>query len=236
LYWANHDQPRPVSRFGDDRLHRVRSAKLLATALHLQRGTPYVYQGEELGMTNVPFASTDELRDVESRNFVAAAIAAGADPADLLAQVRAGSRDNARTPMHWDASRHAGFSTVAPWIPVNPNYTEINAAAAVAEADSVFHHYRRLIALRRSDPVVAHGDYRDLLPDDERVYAFTRSLDAEALLVLCNFSGADALAAVSDVRGWTEAEVVLSNYSDAGAPALRGGALLLRPWEAVVLR
>jgi oligo-1,6-glucosidase len=234
LYWDNHDQPRAVSRFGDDGAHRVRSAKLLATALHLQRGTPFVYQGEELGMTNVPFASLDDLRDVESRGHVAAALAAGADRAELLAEMRVGSRDNARTPMQWDASPNAGFSAGQPWIAVNPNYREINAAAADADPDSVFHHYRALIALRRADPVVVDGDYRDLLPDDGHVYAYTRSLGADTRLVLCNFSGGEMLAAVPDAARWAAAAVVLSNYADP--PALRGDRIALRAWEAVVLR
>jgi oligo-1,6-glucosidase len=232
LYWDNHDQPRVVSRFGDDAAHRVRSAKLLATALHLQRGTPYVYQGEELGMTNARFAALDDLRDVESRNFAEEAIAAGADPAAVLAQLCAASRDNARTPMQWDDSRNAGFTTGEPWIAVNPNYREINAAAAEADPDSVFHHYRRLVALRRADPVVALGAYRELLPDDEHVYAFTRSLGADARLVLCNFSGGDVRAAVRDARDWTQ--VVLSNYADP--PAVDAAGFRLRPWEAVVLQ
>jgi oligo-1,6-glucosidase len=234
LYWANHDQPRSVSRFGDDGEYRVRSAKLLATALHLQRGTPYVYQGEELGMTNVPFAGLEDLRDVESRNFADEAIAAGAHPERVLAQLRMASRDNARTPMQWDTSPNAGFSSGRPWIAVHPNYPEINAAAAEADPDSVFHHYRRLIALRRSDPVVALGAYRELLPEDDRVFAFTRSLGTEALLVLCNFSGAGVTAAVPDARDWAAAAVALSNC--AGAPAMEAGAFRLRPWEAVALR
>jgi oligo-1,6-glucosidase len=236
LYWANHDQPRAVSRFGDDGAHRVRSAKLLATALHLQRGTPYVYQGEELGMTNVPFASLDALRDVESRNFAEQALAAGGDPDAVLTQLRAASRDNARTPMHWDATPSAGFSSGRPWLATNPNYREINAAAAEADPDSVFHHYRRLVALRRSDPVVAFGAYRELLPDDESVYAFTRSHGAGTLLVLCNFSGGEARAEVPDAGRWAAAGLVLSNYGAAGAPVVEGGDFRLRPWEAVVLR
>jgi oligo-1,6-glucosidase len=180
----------------------------------------------------VRFAALGDLRDVESRNFADEAIAAGADPEAVLAQLRKASRDNARTPMQWDASQNAGFSRGSPWIAVNPNYREINAAVAEADPDSVFHHYRRLVALRRSDPVVALGAYRDLLPDDERVFAFTRTHGAEALLVLCNFSGGEALAAVPHARDW--AAVALSNY--AGAPAVEDGGFRLRPWEAVVLR
>ena len=165
LYWNNHDQPRVVSRFGDDSPeHRVRSAKLLGTILHLHRGTPYVYQGEELGMTNAPFDRIDAFRDIESLNHYAEVVEAGADPDAVLATLRKMSRDNARTPMQWDASEHAGFTSGEPWIPVNPNHAEINADAAVADLDSVFHHYRRLIELRHTEPVVAHGDFTMLLP------------------------------------------------------------------------
>ena len=175
LYWNNHDQPRVVSRFGDDGPeHRVRSAKMLATVLHLHRGTPYVYQGEEIGMTNARFDRVEAFRDIESLNHYAEAVASGEDPDAVLAGLRTMGRDNARTPMQWDAGEHAGFTTGEPWIPVNPNHDEINAEAAVADPDSVFHHYRRLIELRHSEPVVAHGDFTMLLPDDERVYAFTR--------------------------------------------------------------
>ena len=227
LYWNNHDQPRIVSRFGDDGPeHRVRSAKMLATVLHLHRGTPYVYEGEELGMTNAPFDRIEAFRDIESLNHYAEAVANGDDPAAVLAGLRTMGRDNARTPMQWDASEHAGFTTGEPWIPVNPNHTEINAAAAVADPDSVFHHYRRLIELRHAEPVVAHGDFTMLLGDDERVYAFTRRLADVELLVLGNFSGEDAPVALREARG----ELVLGNYADAGEE------LVLRPWEARVLR
>ena len=195
LYWNNHDQPRIVSRWGDDGEHRVRSAKALGTLLHLHRGTPYVYQGEELGMTNVPFDSIEAFRDIESLNHYAEAVAAGDDPDAVLATMRPMSRDNARTPMQWDGSPHAGFTTGEPWIPVNPNHTEINAEAAVADPDSVFHHYRRLIELRHAEPAVAYGDFTMLLEDDPQVYAFTREHEGTELLVLVNVSGEPASAA-----------------------------------------
>ena len=227
LYWNNHDQPRIVSRFGDDSgENRVRSAKMLATILHLHRGTPYVYQGEELGMTNARFDEIGAFRDIESLNHYAEATAAGEDPDAVLAGLRAMSRDNARTPMQWDAGPHAGFTTGEPWIPVNANFRTINAAEAVADPDSVFHHYRKLIELRHTEPVVAHGDFTMLLEDDERVYAFTRRLGDDELLVLGNFSGEDAAVALDDLGG----ELVLGNYADAGEPGV------LRPWEARILR
>ena len=226
LYWDNHDQPRVVSRFGDDGEHRVVSAKTLGTVLHLHHGTPYVYQGEELGMTNSPFAGIGDFRDIESVNYYTAAVAAGASPDDVLVALRRKSRDNARTPMQWDDSPHAGFSTGEPWLPVNPNYTEINAAAARADPDSVFHHYRRLIELRQTEPAVPYGDFTMLLPDDERVYAFTRSYQGVQLLVLANLSGAPSTV---DVPGWDGAELVLGTHGT-------GGTGTLAPWESRILR
>jgi oligo-1,6-glucosidase len=223
LYWNNHDQPRAVSRFGDDGEHRVRAAKLLGTLLHLHRGTPYVYQGEELGMTNAPFAGVEDFRDIESLNHYAEAVATGDAPEHVLAGLRAMSRDNARTPMQWDGSEHAGFTTGTPWLPANPNHAEINAEAAVADPDSVFHHYRRLIELRHSEPAVAHGDFTMLLADYAQVYAFTRRLDDVELLVLGNVSGEPAELPLA-----ADGELLLSNYPDV-APGLR-------PWEARVYR
>jgi oligo-1,6-glucosidase len=237
LYWNNHDQPRVVSRFGDDSPeHRVRSATMLATVLHMHRGTPYVYQGEELGMTNAPFASVDDFRDIESVNHYRQAVAAGADPERVLDGLRAMGRDNARTPMQWDgAMPHAGFTTGIPWLPVNPNFSEVNAAAAVADPDSVFHHYRRLIALRHDEPAVAHGDFTMLLPDDDRVYAFTRRHGSTELLVLGNFSGQPVRPDLpADLATeWEGAELVLGNVPTAGP--LRIPPELV-PWEARVHR
>jgi oligo-1,6-glucosidase len=228
LYWGNHDQPRAVSRFGDDGEHRVRAAKMLATVLHMHRGTPYVYQGEELGMTNYPFAAVEDFRDIESLNHYAEAVALGDPPEHVLASLRKMGRDNARTPMQWDDSEHAGFTTGTPWLPVNPNHVEINAAAARADRDSVFHHYRRLIALRRDEPAVAHGDFTMLLPNDERVYAFTRRLGGTELLVLGNFSGDAVVAGLPEAERWAGAEVIVGEAA--------GDPLSLRPWEGRVLR
>jgi oligo-1,6-glucosidase len=165
LYWNNHDQPRAVSRFGDDGEYRVRSAKLLATVLHLHRGTPYIFQGEELGMTNPPLATIEDFRDIWSLNHYAEQRQAGEAEADTLVALRAAGRDNARTPMQWDESEHAGFTTGTPWMAVNPNYATINAHDQQADELSVLHHYRRLIALRRGEPAVAHGDFHMLLGD-----------------------------------------------------------------------
>ncbi len=232
LYWCNHDQPRIVSRWGDDGEHRVRSATMLATVLHLHRGTPFVYQGEELGMTNVHFTSIDQFQDIEARNHYFSAVERGQDPAAVLAAMAPMHRDNARTPMQWDAGPNAGFTTGTPWLTVNPNHVTINAAEARADEHSVFHHYRRLIALRHASDVVVDGDFEMVLADHPHVYAFTRSLGAETLLVLGNFSGdRQAIDGLEGRDEWAAAEVVLAN-TPAPAPVHDG----LAPWEAVVLR
>ncbi|MGN7251060.1 glycoside hydrolase family 13 protein [Arthrobacter sp. SAFR-014] len=242
LYWGNHDQARAVSRFGDDGQYRELSAKMLAAVLHLHRGTPYVYQGEELGMTNMAFGAISDYRDIEVLNHHREATThLGHTDAEVFAALAPLNRDNARTPVQWDASRHGGFTTGAPWIAVNPNANTINAAAQVDDPDSVFNFYRKVIALRHSDPVIAYGDFSMLLPDDEHVYAFTRSLPEAELLVLANFSGTGRTAEVDD-GGWFgglgTAELVLGNYPpDAGeAPAAGPQQLELRPWEVKVFR
>jgi oligo-1,6-glucosidase len=230
LYWDNHDQPRAVSRFGDDSpRYRRDSATCLATLLHLHRGTPYVYQGEELGMANAPFDSIDDFRDVESLNHFAQAVAHGEDPETVLAALRTMSRDNARTPVQWDAGPNAGFTTGKPWIAVNPDHTEWHAEAQRADPTSVFAHHRQLIALRHDDPVVALGDFTMLLPEHDELYAFTRSLDGATLLVVCNL-GAAAHPLGELLPEAVGAELVLGNLPDDG------DAGVLRPWEARVLR
>ena len=232
LYWDNHDQPRIVSRFGDDTEYRRESATMLATVLHLHRGTPYVYQGEELGMTNAHFTRLDQYRDIESLRYVEQARALGHLTDDeLLAGLAAMSRDNARTPVQWDGSPHAGFTTGTPWLSVNANHRSINAQAERADPRSVFHHYRRLIALRHDDPVVALGDFTMLLPDDESVYAFTRALDGVALLVLGNFTGEERAVSLKSWVPGDLGDLVLGNYAD-----VPDGEIVLRPWEALVYR
>ncbi len=231
LYWNNHDQPRIVSRFGDDATYRRESATMLATVLHLHRGTPYVYQGEEIGMTNAHLDSLDSYRDIESTRYVAQARELGHTNDDqLLAGLAAFSRDNARTPMQWDGSPNAGFTTGTPWIAVNPNHRTINADVERSTPDSVFHHYKRLIELRHSDPIVQRGDFTMLLPDHPHVYAFRRRLDDQELIVAGNFSGEEQH--VSTDATWPSAELVIGNYP--ATPAPREDTLTLRPWEAVV--
>jgi oligo-1,6-glucosidase len=233
LYWNNHDQPRIVSRFGDDGVHRERAAKMLGTVLHLHRGTPYVYQGEELGMTNAPFADIDDFRDIESVNHYTEAVTSGASHEEVLESLRAMGRDNARTPMQWDGTKHGGFTTGTPWIAVNPNTAEINAAAQVDDPDSVFGYYRRLIDLRHTEPVVAHGTFEMLLPDHEHVYAFLRRLDDVELLVLGNFSPHTLDLDLPENGTWASSEVVIGNYpaTDPLPPHH-----IVRPWEARVHR
>jgi oligo-1,6-glucosidase len=231
LYWNNHDQPRVVSRFGDDGEHRVASAKALGTVLHLMRGTPYVYQGEELGMTNVPFSTIGDFRDIESLNHYAEAVDILGEPAEeVLAALRRTSRDNARTPMQWTAGPNAGFTGGVPWIAVNPNAAVINAEAEVDDPGSVFSHYRALIDLRHRSDVVARGDYRLELADHPQVFAYTRTLEGRWLLVLANLTGSTASFDVSELPGWSGAELVLSNLGTATDAA----AGTLRPWEALV--
>jgi oligo-1,6-glucosidase len=234
LYWNNHDQPRAVSRFAtDEPKYRVAAAKLLGTVLHLHRGTPYVYQGEEIGMTNVPFPDENAFLDIESVNYYEAAMAAGLDSDTVLGALRVGSRDNARSPMQWDGSAHAGFTQGTPWAPVNPNYPDINAAAAVADGDSVFHHYRRLIELRHTEPAVAHGDFHMLAPDHPSLYAYTRSYAGTDLLVVANFS-AEELAlenVLDDLAAWSGAELLLGNMEPADSVTAP-----LRAWEARILK
>jgi oligo-1,6-glucosidase len=224
LYWNNHDQPRIVSRYGDEDFW-YESATLLATVLHLHRGTPYVYQGEELGMTNYPFRDISEFRDVESLNHYRQAVAEqGLDPQSVMRSLRAMGRDNARTPMQWDDSPNAGFTTGTAWIAVNPNHTWINAASEIHDPGSVLAYYRRLIALRHDDPVLRDGEFELLLPDDPTIYAFTRTRPGSRLLVVANVSGESCTLPFEP-----EGDVVIANHlGPEGAD--------LRPWEARVYR
>ena len=235
LYWGNHDQPRAVSRFGEDGEHRVASAKTLATVLHLHRGTPYVFQGDELGMTNAPFTSVGDYRDIEAVNFHAEAVRRGdVDLPALVAAMGRMSRDHARTPMQWDASPSAGFTTGTPWIAINPNHVDINAAAQVGDPDSVFEHHRRLIELRHTDPVVTDGDFELLLPDHDTVWAFLRrSHDAE-LLVVANLSSRTVPVELGLHQDWTTATALLNSRPDQ--PARPPSDLVLHAWQSLVWR
>lgn len=227
LFWSNHDLPRIVSRWGNDREFRVESAKMLATVLHGMKGTPYIYQGEELGMTNVPFASPDDFTDIESRNVCAERRAAGYAEADILASLQAKARDNARTPMQWNATAQAGFTTGTPWYPVNPNYTAINAEQALADENSIFYYYQALIALRKTQPILTQGSFEPLLPDDPDIYAYLRRWNGKTWLVVCNFHQKQ-VTFCGKGRGRT----ILSNYPQPELADLQ--QLSLRPYEATI--
>ena len=235
LYFGNHDQPRSVSRFGDDGEHRVASAKTLATVLHLHQGTPYVYQGDELGMANAPFAAISDFRDIAALRFYAEAAERGdTDPAALLVALNRKGRDQSRTPVQWDDSPGAGFTSGTPWIAVNPDYRDVNAAAQVGAADSVFEHYRRLIALRHADPVVTDGEFELLLAEHPAIWAFVRRGRDAQLLVAANFS-ADRVSAVLPLdAGWADAAVVLASHPDRSPH--QPPDVALGPWESVVWR
>ena len=234
LFWDNHDLPRIVSRWGDDGAYRVRSAKMLAAVLHGMQGTPYIYQGEELGMTNVRFADISQYRDIETLGLYRERMAAGYDREDVMASIYARSRDNARTPMQWDDGENAGFTEKEPWIGVNPNYREINAAAQMADPDSVFRFYQRLVALRKEYPVFVDGRFELLFPEDEKIFAYTRTSGRTRRLVLANFSKENASCALPEE--WRDAQVLVHNCTAELDPATgktwRDGAL--RPYEAVI--
>ena len=232
LYWENHDQPRSVSRFGNDSdEYREISAKMLATCIHMMQGTPYVYQGEELGMTNCPFNTLDNFRDLESINAFHELTEQGKmTEEDMMAAIGYKGRDNARTPMQWDDSAYAGFSTANPWIMVNPNYTKINAKDQVNREDSVFKYYQKLIKLRHESELIVYGTYDLILDDDKDIFAYIRTLGDEKLIVYCNFS--ENTREVELPEEFTNGKVLISNYIDAKV----NHKITLRPYEAIVIQ
>lgn len=232
LYWENHDQPRSVSRFGNDNdEYREISAKMLATCIHMMQGTPYVYQGEELGMTNCPFNTLDNFRDLESINAFHELTEQGKmTEEDMMAAIGYKGRDNARTPMQWDDSAYAGFSTANPWIMVNPNYTKINAKDQINREDSVFKYYQKLIKLRHESELIVYGTYDLILDDDKDIYAYIRTLGDEKLIVYCNFS--ENTREVELPEEFTNGKVLISNYIDAKV----NHKITLRPYEAIVIQ
>ena len=232
LYWENHDQPRSVSRFGNDSdEYREISAKMLATCIHMMQGTPYVYQGEELGMTNCPFNTLDDFRDLESINAFHELTEQGKmTEEDMMAAIGYKGRDNARTPMQWDDSAYAGFSTANPWIMVNPNYTKINAKDQINREDSVFKYYQKLIKLRHESELIVYGTYDLILDDDKDIYAYIRTLGDEKLIVYCNFS--ENTREVELPEEFTNGKVLISNYIDAKV----NHKITLRPYEAIVIQ
>jgi oligo-1,6-glucosidase len=221
-----------VSRFGDDKEYRIESAKMLATFLHTLKGTPYIYQGEELGMTNVQFDSIDDYQDIETLNmYREKVIENGEDHDKVMHSIYVKGRDNARTPIQWDDSEHGGFTTGTPWLKVNPNYKEINAKQAMADPDSVFHYYRKLIQLRKENPIMVYGSYDLIMPDHEQIYAYARQYEGQTMIVMLNFSGETPIFKLpSDFE--SKGELLISNYNVNGEEDIR--EVELRPYEARV--
>lgn len=227
LFWDNHDLPRIVSRWGNDGEYRAESAKMLATLLHGMQGTPYIYQGEELGMTNVRFPDISYYRDIESVNMYKERVAAGYSVDEVMNSIYAKGRDNARTPMQWDETQNAGFTQGTPWIGVNPNYQRINARAQRKDPDSVFHYYRRLVSFRKEYPIFSEGDFRLLMEEDEQIFAYVRTLGDRQLLVCANFTDQDAECSLPGL--WKDAEVLIHNYEKMPE------GNVLKPYEAMML-
>jgi len=234
LFWCNHDQPRIVSRFGDDTTYHKESAKMLATTIHMMQGTPYIYQGEEIGMTNPGFEDISQYRDVESLNMYKIKKAAGLSDQEIMEILQEKSRDNSRTPMQWNHKANAGFTEGTPWIGLPDNYQEINAEAAVADKTSIFYHYQKLIQLRKDYQVITDGKYQLILPEDFAIFAYIRENKDTKLLVVNNFYANEAELDLPESihRAFTDSKIILSNYIDS--PSLASDQISLRPYESVV--
>ena len=231
LFWNNHDLPRIVSRWGNDREYRVESAKMLATLLHGMKGTPYIYQGEELGMTNVRFEDINEYNDIETLNMYKDRISKGYSHDEIMASIYAKGRDNARTPMQWDSTENAGFTTGKPWLKVNKNYKFINVEDCLQDKDSIFYHYKKLINIRKHNDTIIYGNYKLLLPEDKNVFAYSRKLNGDKIVVVCNFY--DKEVNLNFKEDFNNVEILLSNYKDS---SIFMKDLKLRPYEAIMYR
>ena len=233
LFWNNHDLPRVVSKYGCDGKYRVESAKMLATTLHLLKGTPYIFQGEEIGMTNVAFDTLEEYKDIETLNFYKVKTESGVSHETMMKGIHANSRDNARTPMHWDDSAHAGFTQGSPWISLNPNFPEINVTAALEDNDSIFYHYQKLIALRKQNPVIVYGDFIPLFEDHPAVFAYERKDEDQHLVVLNNFTAESQTLTLPEHLTGKEVECLIANLD----PVIHfGEQLTLAPYQSIVVR
>ena len=213
LFWNNHDLPRIVSRWGNDKEYRIESAKMLATLLHGMKGTPYIYQGEELGMTNVRFDDINDYNDIESLNMYKDRLSKGYSHNEIMESIYAKGRDNARTPMQWDDSENAGFTTGTPWLAVNKNYDKINAKQCLQDENSIFNHYKKLIDIRKNNDTIIYGDYKLLCEDDENIFAYVRELNGDKILVVCNFYDKDVEFKFEGDFNYSK--VLLSNYNDS---------------------
>lgn len=231
LFWNNHDLPRIVSRWGNDKEYRKESAKMLATILHLMQGTPYIYQGEEIGMTNVRFENITDYDDIETRNMYHDRISKGYSHEEIMESIYTKGRDNARTPMQWSDREHGGFTSGTPWLSLNPNFKEINVAESINDQSSIFHHYRKLIELRKQLPVIVYGNFDMLAEEDENVFAYTRELEDEKLLIVANFTSNKTTFQFTQTYG--DATILLSNYVDSG---IQLDQIDLRPFEAIVYK
>ena len=231
LFWNNHDLPRIVSRWGNDKEYRIESAKMLATLLHGMKGTPYIYQGEELGMTNVRFDDINDYNDIESLNMYKDRLSKGYSHNEIMESIYAKGRDNARTPMQWDDSENAGFTTGTPWLAVNKNYDKINAKQCLQDENSIFNHYKKLIDIRKNNDTIIYGDYKLLCEDDENIFEYVRELNGDKILVVCNFYDKDVEFKFDGDFNYSK--VLLSNYNDSSKMIEK---LKLRPYEAVMYR
>lgn len=229
LFWNNHDLPRIVSRWGNDKEYRVESAKMLAALLHGMKGTPYIYQGEEIGMTNVRFESLDEYKDIESLSMYKERKEKGYSHEEIMESIYVKGRDNARTPMQWDGSENGGFTSGKPWIKVNPNYKEINAQSQLNDENSIFNYYKKLIEIRKENPVVVYGKYKLILENNKEIFAYTRNLGNEQLLVICNFTGKNTIFKYEEPTEVKCKELLISNYiADVNEPI---SSIYLKPYE-----
>ena len=231
LFWNNHDLPRIVSRWGNDKEYRVESAKMLGTLLHGMKGTPYIYQGEELGMTNIRLENIEDYNDIESINMYKDRIKKGYSHEEIMNSIYKKGRDNGRTPMQWDDSENAGFTTGKPWLSINENYKEINAKKSLEDKNSVFYHYKKLIEIRKSNETIIYGDYKLLCEDDKNIFAYIRELNGDKILVVCNFYEKEVEFKYDEE--FKNAEILLSNYNDS---SLAIDKLKLRPYEAIMYR
>ncbi|MBN1076193.1 glycoside hydrolase family 13 protein [Clostridium botulinum] len=230
LYWNNHDQPRVVSRFGNDKKYWKESAKMLATCLHMMKGTPYIYQGEEIGMTNVAFEDLNDYKDIEIINaYNDLVIKNGRSHDEMMEGIYDRGRDNARTPMQWNSSVNAGFTTGTPWIKVNPNYNEINAESQIGDKDSIFNYYKELIKIRKDNEIIVYGNYDLILDDSEEIYAYVRTLNEEQLLVICNFSSNTSEFKLPNNIKSKYKKLLIANYDECKEETLEN--ISLRPYE-----
>ena len=234
LYMNNHDQPRMVSRFGNNKKYRIESAKMLATLLHTLPGTPYIYQGEEIGMTNIAFGNIEDYRDIETLNFYREMAKRGLPKEKIMGALHQISRDNARTPMQWGNNPNAGFTAGTPWIKVNPNYRDINVVHDLKDSNSIFYYYQKIIQLRKDNLIMTYGDYQLILEDDKHIYSYLRTLDKDRLLIILNFFSSQTIFNLPANIDYQEKELLISNYNIEEKEDIK--SIYLRPYEARVYK